>query len=259
MAALGFPAQLILGSFYKGWWDHGALLLPDGRAAPGRAPPVLGVWRARTASAGRGSAHGSKDIPAPAHRAWAGGIGCRQLPAAFHLRPGARFPSPAALQARGQESRGRADVPDLAALPARPLAGGVAGRCPRRAVGAKAASHPMHPTHPAPSSLARCRLSWDGARQSLGLEATALCTFPARFPISPRSCRQREQRELGCRQELHVSAGGEGVLLGHVWSALCVCVWHVCACVSTCVCSGASASVGRYINIYIYIHIDVHL
>lgn len=85
----------------KGWWDHGAPPLPDGQAAPGRALPVL-------ASAGRGSAHGSKDVPLlPAHpgQVASGVRSCE--PPFISFQAGARFPSPAALQAGGQESRGQ--------------------------------------------------------------------------------------------------------------------------------------------------------
>lgn len=130
-------------------------------------------------------------------------------------------------------------------------------RCPRWAVGAKAAPHPMHPTHPAPSSLAQCGLSWDGPRQSFSLETMAPCTFPAKLPIALRSCNQREQQELGCRQEVRVSAGGEGVLLGQAWSAVCVCLACVCMCQHMHVLR--SKSICGEIHTYIHIHTYMHL
>ena len=236
--------QLVPGSSPKGWWDHGAPLLPDRQAAPGRVLPALGVWRAHIASAGRGSAHGSKDVPVPARAPWAGGVGCPQLRAAFHLLPGRGFAFRHLLPARPEAKRaaGRADVRDVAALPARPLAGRGVARRPRWAMGAEAASHPTHPTHPTPSSSAQGGLSWDGAWQSPGPETVAPCTFPAKLSIAFSSCNEWEEQELGCRRGVQVRAGGEGGLLEHAWSAVCACLGtrvrvsvHVCVLRRVCI------------------------
>lgn len=154
-------------------WDSQPQPVPglQGLAAPGRALPALGFWRACTASAGRGSAHGSKDIPAPARAPRAGGIGCPQLRAAFHLLPGRGSLSitccPPGRRPREPRAGPMCETWLLCPHVLWPDRG--VARCPRWAMGAGAAchsthpTHPMHPTQPTPSSSAQGGLSWDGA------------------------------------------------------------------------------------------------
>lgn len=69
-----------------------------------------------------------KDIPDPSRAPGQVASGVRSCDLPFiPCQAGALFPSPAALPDGGQGPAGRADVPDVAALPARPPAGGGAG------------------------------------------------------------------------------------------------------------------------------------
>lgn len=66
-----------------------------------------------------------KDIPDPSRAPGQVASGVRSCePPFIPFQAGARFPSPAALPDGGQEPAGRADVRDVAALPARPPGGG---------------------------------------------------------------------------------------------------------------------------------------
>lgn len=92
--------RLILGSSPEGWWDHGSPLLPGRQAVTGRALPALACTE-------QGCACGSKDTPALLRTP---GRWRRVSTAASRLSSSARqgsLPSPAALQARGQESCGQ--------------------------------------------------------------------------------------------------------------------------------------------------------
>lgn len=165
-----------------------------------------------------------KDIPDPSRAPGQVASGVHSCePPFIPFQAGARFPSPAALPDGGQEPAGRADVRDVAALPARPSGWRGGSETP------EAASCPMHPPH--------CQLLRQGGHSCHGTwhspspETAAPRAFPAKVSIAFGCCNQREERGSA----VSGLGGGVGVAGTHVVSTVCV-SGNTCVRVSAHVC-----------------------